>query len=266
MNGPAQPYIDRQLQREAAFRLLVPFAGGVGQAWLPAWVGLLGELDESMFELSDPRVARAKLAWWGQDLAAGAGAQHPLSRRLLGAAVAAGIEAAAWTRLAQACTAMTLVEPAPADWAGADACWLELARAVAAVEGGLLGQPVDPGLVAVQAQRQRMWRASLRDAPEQGLAPPSWADAVRDRSRVAAAWREWAQAHGEALARESAARLPLHRALLRTVWQWRLSVLLRGADPARAIAPPALVLLWRSWRAARRAAAAADTGRSPVPS
>ena len=249
MSGAARSFIDKQLGREPAYRLLPLFAEGLGQSWLPAWVGLLGELDETAFERSDPRVAQTKLAWWAGDLLAGARAQHPLSRQLLGAPAAAGIDPAHWQQLAEAALALSCEEASPPDWAAALALWQPLARSVADLESALCGIRVDPSLVQWQWQRQRLWHALLLERPEQGLATLSWQSDVRGGS-AARAWADFARASGTLIDQERGAALPLHRALLRSLWDWRLPRLQRGKPAAALLAPPPPVLLWRSWRAA----------------
>ena len=249
MSGAARSFIDKQLGRESAYRLLPLFAQGLRQAWLPAWVGLLGEIDETAFERSDPRVAQTKLAWWAGDLLAGSRAQHPLSRQLLGAPAATGIDPAHWQQLAEAALALSRAEASPPNWAAARALWQPLAEAVAALESALCGTRVEPALVQLQWQRQRLWHALLLERPEQGLATLAWQSDVRSGS-AARAWADFAGACGELLDQERSARPPLHRALLRSQWDWRLPRLQRGRPAAALLAPPAPVLLWRSWRAA----------------
>lgn len=249
MSEAAESFIDKQLRGEAAYRLLPLFARGLGQDWLPAWVALLGEIDETAFERSDLRVAQTKLAWWAQDLAAGRQAQHPLSRALLGLPQAASMAAERWQRLVGAALELSQQEASPADWPSAQARWRPLAEAVAAVESELLAAPVDPVSVLLQWQRQRLWRAALGSRPESGLGPLGW-QVDLGAPAAAEAWQGFVGASDELLAAEAAARLPLHRALLRSLWHWRLQGLCRGAPPAELLAPSPPRLLWRSWRAA----------------
>jgi hypothetical protein len=254
MSDAARSFIDKQLAREAAYRLLPTFAGGPDQSWIPAWVALLGELDESIFERSDPRVAQTKLAWWGKDLAAGDNAQHPLSRQLLRAPVAAQVEIAAWQRPVQEALRLAQFDAAPRDWPEADQRWLPMAAEVAAIESVLAGCRVSTGVVALQWQRQRLWYSLLLGQPAQGMAPLAWQADASAGDDAATRWQAFVDSHRDALAEERTARLPLHRSMLRGLWQWRLARLLRGRDPASLLAPAGLPLLWSSWRSARRAA------------
>ncbi|MCK7593817.1 hypothetical protein [Pseudomarimonas salicorniae] len=254
MSEAARSFIDKQLGREAAYRLLPTFAPGLKQSWLPAWVGLLGELDETIFERSDPRVAQTKLLWWGKDLAAGASAQHPLSRQLLAAPHAARIGAEAWLALAQEALRLSLLDAAPRDWAEADALWRSLAERVAALESALCGVETSPQAVALQWQRQRLWHAMLLGRHDQSLAPLGWQADARRETPSARLWQDWSASNAAALDAERAARLPLHRTLLRGVWAWRLPRLLAGRPLHDGLAPGGAALLWRSWRAAVKAA------------
>ena len=252
MSDAARSFIDKQIGREPAYRLLPLFAGGLDQAWLPAWVGLLGELDETIFERSDPRVAQTKLAWWGSDLAAGQRAQHPLSRQLLGAAPAARVAQRDWHQLAESALQLAMQEAAPVDWQQARLLWQPLAECVAAIEQCLFGTEVDPRLILLQWQRQRLWHAQLLQRPEQSAAPLAW---QADLERAAAAsWQTFATHSADLLAAERVAAAPLHRALLRSLWHWRLQRLQRGDEAVRLLSPSAPGLLWRSWRAAVKVA------------
>lgn len=250
MSGAAGSFIDKQLGRESAWRLLPLFASGMQQSWLPAWVALLGELDEAIFERSDARVAQTKLAWWGKDLSAGQGAQHPLSRALLAAPGAAAITADRWQQLAFEALQLSSLEHSPRDWAESRSLWQPLAGCVAALESLLLGHPVEVSSVSLQWRRQRLWQALLQDAPERGLIPLGWQAGMARGETGATLWQDFAAAEAESLAVEQSARLPLHRALLRSQWQWRLARLRRGVPPPQALAPGAMRVLWRSWRAA----------------
>jgi hypothetical protein len=254
MSDAARSFIDKQLQREPGHRLLGTFAAGLGQDWLPAWVALLGELDEATFERTDLRVAQTKLAWWGEDLASGMRAQHPLSRQLLATPGAAGIAPDRWRRLAETALQLSQQEHSPADWAQAGSFWRPLATCVAELEGGLFGRPVEVESVLLQCQRQRLWQSLLRQAAAPKLAPLAWQAELQRGAPAVDAWRGFSTASHAELAGEAGAQLPLHRALLRSIWQWRMPRLLRGVAPSQALAPGAAQLLWRSWRAAVKVA------------
>lgn len=247
----AESFIARQLAREPDWRLLPVFLPAEQRGWMPAWLALLGELDEAMFEVSDPRVAQTKLAWWGEDLAAGARAQHPLSRRLLAAEQAAALPATRWRELAAESLRLALIEHAPADWAEAQARWEGLAHCVAGIESHLCGREVGTYRVREQWQWQRLWWALRQKRMERSVAPlPLQATALLDYP-VHPVW--------EALARHCAYTLAgaaptLPRELLRRGWQQRLQALRGGARPEAVAEPAALVLLWRSWRSAQRVA------------
>ena len=245
----AESFIARQLAREPNWRLLPVFLPADQRGWMPAWIALLGEIDEAMFEVSDPRVAQTKLAWWGEDLAAGARAQHPLSRRLLAADAAAALPSARWRALAAESLRLALVDFAPADWADAQARWEGLARCVADIESQLCGRQVGAGLVREQWQWQRLWSALRHRRMERSVAPlPLQAPALLDYP-VHPVWDELYRHAGGTLA-EPAPTLP--RELLRRGWQQRLRALRRGVRPEAVAEPSPLAVLWRSWRSARQ--------------
>lgn len=250
MSEAARSFVERQLGRESAWRMLEPFSAGLEQHWLPAWVALLGELDESMFERSDPRVAQAKLSWWASDLAAGTSAQHPLTRALLAAPAARAIDTARWRRLGSEALAMSQAESLPGDWEDAAARWGVLAGCVADIESRMFGVDLPVAAVRLQWQRQRLWWAQLRGQPEQGVAPLAWTADSADPATRARGWHAFAEASAAAIRDEAGSALPLHRALLRSQWRWRLAALLRGRPPETLLAPAPLRLLWNSWRAA----------------
>jgi hypothetical protein len=196
------------------------------------------------------RVAQTKLAWWGEDLAGGVRAQHPLSRQLLATPGAASIGSTSWRRLAEAALQLSQREDSPADWSQADSFWRPLAGCVAELESRLFGRPLEVDSVLLQWQRQRLWHALLQGPSGHGLAPLAWQAELQQGAPMADAWRAFSQARRAAFACEAGSQLPLHRALLRSIWQWRLPRLLRGAAPPQALTPGAARLLWRSWRAA----------------
>jgi hypothetical protein len=248
----AETFIARQLAREPGLRLLPVFLPPAQRGWLPAWVALLGELDEAMFEVSDSRVAQTKLAWWGNDLAAGGRAQHPLSRRLFGHPAAAAVAAADWRGLAGSALALAMIEHAPADWEDARQRWEALAGQVAAIEAQLCGRPVAAAAVREAWQLQRAWSALRQRRMERSVAPlPLQAPALLDYP-VHPLWEALAQQCDGFLAAADAPSL--HRDLLQAVWRWRLARLRRGRPPEQAAEPGALRWLWQSWRRARRQA------------
>jgi hypothetical protein len=99
-SGAAASYIAKWQQAQPEMLLLTPFCPPAERPLLQAWGALQHELTAAMFDTSDTRVARTKLAWWADDLAAGPSAsQHPLARLLLAQPGAAAVPPAQWREL-----------------------------------------------------------------------------------------------------------------------------------------------------------------------
>jgi len=234
--------------------------GFVPQASRPpfqAWTGLLAEVRECVFELSDPRVTALKVGWWVEELdgVARGAARHPLTRALARHGGPWGAVAAALT------AAATDLDPAP-DLERAVAALLPLADALLAVEWHLFA--ITGG--DAEAQSRALALGWLRHRIERGLE-------AADRGRVPLALfarhglrrEQLAAPEATALRRDWAARL--HAALpvasgLPWAYPRRLSLEAdRRALAALAAGRPeesgrlhAIVLVGRAWRLARNAA------------
>lgn len=215
-----------------------------------AWGALLHELRESVFELSDPRVAQVKSQWWAEELAGlSAGrSRHPVTAPLAGLP-------ADWTTLAGALLAQVVDEsPRPADADRALAQLLPLSSAIVAAEAAVFERgagPRDAEALAVHLLAQRLPEGLL--AEDQARLPMnllarhgvSAADVAAGRGEPLL--RDWA---GELLVRlPPAAAHPVPFRRLRSGFdRARLARLKagKGFDP-----PGPLTTLLRAWRHAR---------------
>jgi hypothetical protein len=222
-----------------------------------AWCGLIGELRETLFERSDPRVTGMKSLWWAEELAGWRrGAfRHPVGRPLVAQPALAGT----WESVADAIPLLAAEpEPTPDAEAALDALW-PLSEALVQVERVLFAAGGD-----ATAQARALAVHWLRHRLEQGLEAP-------DRARVPLALfarhglrrDQLASAEAAPLRRDWAARLlsELPAAPVRG-WAYprtlalaedlaRLSAIQAGrSTPTRG----SLSRVWQAWRLARRSA------------
>jgi hypothetical protein len=233
-SGAAASYVAKWQRAHPEMLLLMPFCPPAQRGPMEAWGALQHELAGAMFDTSDSRVARTKLAWWGDDLAAGpVGSQHPLARALLAAPAAAAVAPAQWRDLALAAIGLSdAVRHAP----GAAAPVLELdgwAASVARIESAVFNARSTPDAVAAGARVDLLLRQG-HDA----------ADVVQAASAL--------------LANSAVGRaLPLYRAGRLAFDGWRLQRLASGVPLPALPAVPAWRGLLLAWHAARRSRAAA---------
>ena len=210
---------------------------------------VLAEWHESMFGAQDARVRLTKLAWWGRDLAQGVAAQHPLGRIVARAGAERGLDAARWTAAVDAASVLAIHDDVDSDAAAGCARWRPLAEAVAAIEQGLLGQPVDAETVSAQ------WRTETLLSQLHAANAPLLPMNLRARFGAIERWREglpdgWRALHAEwgqpERSRGGMLRHLRHR-LQRDFWR-RLCA---GRQPEQAVALRPVGLLWHSWQAAR---------------
>lgn len=215
-----------------------------------AWIALLGELRESLFERSDARVRDLKCAWWAEELQGmGRGvARHPLGRVLASTFVP-------WAEAAGPLLALAGDDAPPVDSEAASVALRPLAEPLAAIDATLLGRPsVDPGLIAALVrhwQAQRLWVG--RADPDGARIPMAfWARHGRRRADSAdatAVHRDWAAYLRGGESGPISGESLLHRVLYRTDHEV-LSALAVGAEPR--------FPRWRrpfdAWRCARDAA------------
>ncbi len=255
MTAPADDalahFVAKWLQREPEMRFAEPFLPPVQRERAQAWGALLHELREAAFELSDPGVARAKTAWWAEELlrASAGEARHPVTARL-----GAG---APWAALSRELLRLPEVDGRSASTAQALAALQPAAEAAAAVESALFAAGDDALAAHSLAVHWLLSRLPQGLADEDQARLPmhllarhglTAAELPTERSRPLL--RDW----GSELLAASPGRLPPGVALFRRARhrldRQRLRALAREGLP-RPPSPPAA--LWQAWRAARGA-------------
>lgn len=255
MDGKAQDagahFVGKWLQREPEMALAEVFCPVADKPVFRAWGALLHELRESLFEISDPGVARIKTAWWAEEIIGlGQGRQrHPLGEELLG-------RDAPWSPLGRALMAFEADSIRATDTDEAVAALLPLAEAVLQVECGLFS-----ARQSADASRSLAIHWLLQRLPE-GLASEDQARipmhlfarhgitaAELPTARAEPLLRDWAK---ELLSALSPA-LPGAALVRRSRAGFDHARLHRLASSNRFGPPPAPLTLWRAWRAARRA-------------
>ena len=254
MDGQSQDtgahFVGKWLQREPEMAFAEIFCPAADKPAFRAWGALLHELRESLFELSDPGVARIKTAWWAEEMIGlGQGRRrHPLGVELLK-------RDAPWSQLARALLAFESDSMRAADTGEAVAALVPLADAVVQVECRLF-----PARESTEASRSLAVHWLLHRLP-QGLASEDQARVPMHlfaRHGITAAGLPTAQAH--ALLRDWAGELlsalpPVlpHAALVRRSRAGFDRARLRRLASGKPFGPPMpLATLWRAWRAARQ--------------
>lgn len=254
MNPAAQSYLEKWRQRCPELRLIEVFHRGVEGARQLAWACMLSEWEEAMFASSEGAVGRTKLQWWSEDLARGRdAAQHPLSRHLLALLDAQAIPADNWRRLGSHAQQIDSHAMDP-DSAAQRARWLPFSTALAEVEQGVLGHPVEPERISAQLRFDRLLAQLMPDAAEVSMLPRD----LLTRFGAPEHWRgQESSAAWTALAVAWAAPVPTcgstWRRLRQRLQQRCWARLRRGFGVQRASELPGTALLWHTWRAAQQA-------------
>ncbi len=249
MPDPAalQGFVDKWLAREPEMAVCEVFCSPQQRELFRAWGALSAELADCMFELADANVARTKLAWWGDDLAAGVNGRHPLTRAIFASPAAARTQPAQWRALALAAIERVDSDNAPPTLEAALTELLPIAAAVTDLEAALFQVAVNPSAQAMHFQLERSLRGWLGAWPERARVPLN----MRDASG-AADLRRYAAALLAAWPNEpSGSLITLFRSHLGRV---RATSLLRHADPARALSLRSWRAVLLAWRAARLSA------------
>ncbi len=261
--GAPSAFADKWLQHEPEMALAEVFVPPAARERHRAWGGLLHELRETAFELSDVRVATVKGGWWAEELAGlGAGrSRHPLTRALV------GIDAP-WQGIGAALLGRLQDDARPGDTDASLAAVMPLARALAGVEAAVFGHaPGDDAAraLAVHLRLQRLPQGLAADdlagVPMNLLARHGLDAAKLQAGEGGALLRDWA--------RELRARLPappsdaaLFRRLRTRFDHARLGRIAagRGFGP-----PPAPLTVLRAWQVARTTRHATLRPPAPVP-
>lgn len=255
MTAPADDalahFAAKWLQREPEMRFAEPFLPPAQRERAQAWGALLHELREAAFELSDPGVARAKTAWWAEELlrTSAGEARHPITARL--------DASAPWAAFSRELLRLPEVDGRSASTAQALAALQPAADAAAAVESALFAASVDALAARSLGVHWLLSRLPQGLADEDQARLPmhllarhglTAAELPTERSRPLL--RDW----GSELLAAGPERLPPAVALFRRARhrldRQRLRALAREGSP-RPPSPPAA--LWQAWRAARGA-------------
>lgn len=255
MDGKSQDagahFIAKWLHREPEMVFAEVFCPVVDRPVFRAWGALLHELRESLFELSDPGVARIKTTWWAEEMIElGQGRQrHPLGLDLLG-------REAPWSPLGRALLAFETEAMRAANTEESVAALMPLADAVLQVESRLFSTRE-----SAEASRSLAIHWLLQRLP-QGLASEDQARIPMHLfARHAVTAAELPTAKAQALLRDwagelSAALPPVlpGAALVRRSRASFDHARLRRLASGKPFGPPSPVSsLWRAWRAARQA-------------
>lgn len=134
LHAAAAEFIRKSEARDPHLVVASLFVPEPARARFQAWMALLSELTEAIFELSDPRVTQVKVGWWAEELhglSKGA-ARHPISRLLVRSE-------APWSNAVAPLLALVGNDEPASDASAALAALLPLARALCAIEAALLG-------------------------------------------------------------------------------------------------------------------------------
>ena len=254
MDGKSQDagahFVAKWQHREPEMVFAEVFCPAADKPVFRAWGALLHELRESLFELSDPGVARIKTTWWAEEMIGlGQGKQrHPLGLELLG-------RDAPWSVLGRALLAFEAEAMRAANTEESVAVLMPLADAVLQVESRLFS-----ARASTEASRSLAIHWLLQRLPE-GLASEDQAripmhlfarhgitGAELPTAKAQAMLRDWAGELSAALPSElpSAALVRRSRASFDHARLRRLA----GGKPFGPPSPPSS--LWRAWRAARQ--------------
>jgi len=241
-------FVEKWLAREPEMRFAEPFFPPAERLHARAWGALLHELREALFELAEPGVARAKTAWWSEELlrlSAGE-ARHPITLRLPASAP--------WPTLARALLALPNDAGRSADTREALAALRPAAEAAAAVESAIFAAAATDEMPASLATHWLLGRVprgladdDLARLPMHLLARHGLT-AAQLQQAPAALLSDWAGELLRALPARGQGAF-LRRARLRFDAA-RLCLMAGGAGSARQ-QPAQLATLWRAWRTAR---------------
>jgi phytoene/squalene synthetase len=134
LHAAAAEFIRKAEARDPHLVVASLFVPEPARARFQAWMALLSELTEAIFELSDPRVTQVKVGWWAEELhglSKGA-ARHPISRLLVRSE-------APWSSAVAPLLALASNDETASDASAALAALMPLARALCVIEAALLG-------------------------------------------------------------------------------------------------------------------------------
>ena len=242
-------FVGKWLTREPEMAIAEVFCTPERKPLYRAWGGLLHELREAAFELSDARVTEVKTAWWAEELIGiGQGRhRHPLTEVLVA-------QSAPWSELGRSLLELPDAGRRYGTTAEAIDSLMPAARAVIAVESALFATTFDDDSARALVIHWLLQRLPHGLATEDQARIPMHLFA---RHGLSAA--QLVAGQGEALLRDWAAelhsQLPVAMAGASAYRRSRTrfdSARLQRLAAGRGFAePPPLATLWRAWRAAR---------------
>lgn len=237
------------------------FLGPERQVLVAAWGLLLNEIEQAAMDLSEPRVAAVKLAWWAEELqrAGQDSARHPLLRSLRPVLERAPLQAGDWAALIAAAMALGSDEASVASVEAQLDRYGRFTRPAARIEVALFGGEaadtarlhavhlaLEQWLLARRRQRQP-WPLDL--VARHGVSP---AQAQAESDPIPTAFvREHARSLLASCTR--AARPALYRAVASVARGQALRQLSRSAAIVPLAIRPGPALAFSLWRAVRRA-------------
>jgi hypothetical protein len=242
-------FVGKWLAREPEMAIAEAFCPPERKPPYRAWGGLLHELREAAFELSDARVTEVKTAWWAEELiGVGQGRhRHPLTEVLVD-------RVAPWSDLGRSLLELPDAGCRYGNTAEAIDSLMPIARSTIAVESALFATTANDDSARALVVHWLLQRLPHGLASEDQARIPMHLFA---RHGLSAA--QVIAGQGEALLQDWAAELQgqLPAALAgasvfrRGRTRFDRARLQRLADGRGFAEPPALATLWRAWRAAR---------------
>ena len=224
--------------REPIHRAAAGFVPMESRIVFMAWVALLEELRECVFELSDPRVTAVKSGWWAEELdgVARGAARHPLTRVL----VRSG---GPWAGIGNALLAVASDDAPSADLDGAVAALSTIDHALIRIHVNAELGELERGLEASDRGRVPLMLFARHGLRRDQLAGTE-ADALR---------RDWAMQLHDALPAASPQGWAYPRLIGLHTDRRALRCAVEGRGASRGITTGFLEV-WQAWRCARNAA------------
>jgi 15-cis-phytoene synthase len=237
------------------------FLGPERHVRVAAWGLLLNEIEQAAMDLSEPRVAAVKLAWWADELqrAGQDSARHPLLRSLRPALEVAPLQATDWAALIAA--AMELgsdeasVGSVEAQLSRYQRFTLPAARIEAALFGGEAADTARLHAVHLALEQRLLARRRQRQPWPLDLVARHGVSPAQAPAEAAAMPPSFAREHARILlaACTRAARPALYRAVASVARAQALRQLSRSAFCGPIAIRPGPLLAFSLWRAVRRA-------------
>lgn len=257
----ADSHVEAWLASEPGAAIALRFCPARQRGLFGLWGVLLDQIDATRFDLVEPVVMQAKLAWWCEELQRGTTrtARHPVMRALLEHEASRRVDPQAWSALGGSAWIDASPEATPADLAAAIEAHAQHAARIAAIESVLFAAATPADSVAI-GQWLRHWRGAWTTSDLQ-----RWRWPLQSLARHQVGTDETMQRLPSAAALELYADVAhqLHARLLPTIaggfwrrWRttrdrWQLREWRRGRVAPSVPGP--FRSLWSTWSAARAA-------------